>query len=137
MPPYALDEDVAHDVAGLLRSMGYDADSAKELGRLGLSDVQVLVRAVEDGRTVVTANSKDFKALHEAWVTWRARWEAEVARDWGVAVTLSRHFGILIVPHLTVRELGTILIEFADSAGTVDDRLFAWTVAQGWHEPRF
>ena len=63
---FVLDEDVSHALAGLLRSHGYDADSAKELGRLGLTDVQVLLRAADAGRTLVTKNNKDFRSLHEA-----------------------------------------------------------------------
>lgn len=62
----ALDEDVSHPLAGLMRSDGYDVDSAKELGRLGLRDVHVLLRAVESGQTLVTHNSDHFRALHEA-----------------------------------------------------------------------
>jgi len=68
---FALDEDVAHRLAGLLRSQGWDVDSAKELGHLGLSDVHVLLRAAEDGQTLVTHNSNDFRMLHEVLVTWR------------------------------------------------------------------
>ena len=133
----ALDEDVSHPLAGLLRSDGYDADSAKELGRLGLRDVQVLLRAAESDQTLVTHNNDDFRALHEAWVTWRRRWSDEVAQAIGMPVALSQHAGILIVPHLPIRALARILEPFADSSGSIADRLFAWAASQGWHELRF
>ena len=133
----ALDEDVSHPLAGLLRSDGYDADSAKELGRLGLRDVQVLLRAAESGQTLVTHNNEDFRALHEAWVTWRRRWADEVAGTLGIPVALSQHAGILIVPHLPIQALARILEDLADAAGSTEDRLFAWDASQHWHELQF
>ena len=139
MPPpshrYALDEDVAHDLAGALRSEGFDADSAKERDRLGLSDVQAFLRATEVGRIIVTANSKDFRALHEAWVTWRRRWEQEVERTVGVSVPLSPHSGVLVVPHVPVVVLVRILTEITEVTEDLEDRLLAWTAAKGWHQP--
>lgn len=132
-----LDEDVSHRVAGLLRSQGWDIDSAKELGRLRLTDVQVLLRAAEDGRTLVTHNINDFLALHEAWVTWRRRWAAEVVQMTRNPVHLSQHAGILIAPHLPDRDLARILEEFATSNEPLADRLFSWRPARGWHELHF
>lgn len=132
-----LDEDVSHRLAGLLRAQGWDIDSAKELGRLRLTDVQVLLRAVEDGRTLVTHNGDDFRALHEAWVTWRGRWAAEVRQLTGFPVRLSQHAGILITPHLPERDLARLLEEFADTDEPLADRLFSWLPARGWQELRF
>jgi Domain of unknown function (DUF5615) len=134
---FALDENVAHAVASLLRSHGQDATSARELSRLGISDVQVLVRAAEEGQTLVTHNSKDFRALHEAWVTWRRHWAREVEQVTGRPVDLSHHAGILITPHLPNHDLARILEEFEDSVGSIDDRLFAWSPARRWHELHF
>ena len=133
----ALDENVAHRAASLLRSLGLDADSAKELARLGRSDVQVLLLAAEAGQTVVTHNSTDFVMLHEAWVLWRRRWSSEVEQDLGASLVLSRHAGILIVPHLASHDLAHILMQFMDAAEAIADRLFAWSPARGWHELRF
>lgn len=132
-----LDEDVSHRLAGLLRSQGWDIDSAKELGRRRLTDVQVLLRAAEDGRTLVTHNVDDFRALHEAWVTWRGRWAAEVVQKTGRHVQLSQHAGILITPHIPDRDLARILEAFADADEPLTDRLFSWRPAKGWHELRF
>ena len=134
---FVLDEDVSHALAGLLRSHRYDADSAKELGRLGLTDVQVLPRATDDGRTVITKNNKDFRALREAWISWRGRWAAEVTRAVGTPVALSSHAGILIVPQRPDRDLARIIDEaVADANDAISDRLFAWSAAAGWHEIR-
>ncbi len=131
---FALDENVRHDLAGLLRSRGWDIDSAKELGRLRLTDTHVLLRAAEAGQTLVTHNDKDFRLLHEAWLTWRERWENEVARLTGVHLPLSRHAGILIVPPLPIHDLARILEPFDDTSDSLDDRLFAWNRSRGWHE---
>lgn len=132
----ALDEDVSHRLAGLLRSQGWDADSAKELGRLGLSDTLVLLVAAEHRQTLVTHNENDFRTLHEAWVTMRRHWETEIERATGMPVSLSRHAGILIVPHLPERGLAGILEEFSSTARAMDDRLFMWTRLRRWHEVR-
>ena len=132
-----LDEDVSHRLARLLRAQGWDIDSAKELGRLRLTEVQVLLRAAEDGRTLVTHNIKDFRTLHEAWVTWRDRWAAEIMHLTGSSVHLSQHAGILIAPHLPDRDLARILEEFVQADEPMVDRLFSWLRVSGWQEMRF
>jgi hypothetical protein len=131
---FVLDENVSHPLAGLLRSRGWSADSAKELSRLGLSDVQVLLHAAESGQTVVTHNNEDFRALHEAWVTWRKRWGTEVARTVGRQIDLSSHAGVVIVPAIPVRELAAVIEEFVDIAPPMTNRHFSWTRPGGWHE---
>jgi len=131
---FALDEDVAHAVASLLRYRGLNVDSAKELGRLGLTDPQVLLRAAEQQQTLVTHNRKDFRALHEAWILWRGRWAVEVEQTTGGSTTLTQHAGILIVPHMRNQELARIIEEFDDAAHPTMDRLFAWRRGAGWFE---
>jgi predicted nuclease of predicted toxin-antitoxin system len=124
---FALDEDVSHHLASLLRAHGYDADSAKELGRLRLTDAQALLRAAENSQTFITHNDGDFKSLHEAWVTWRRRWSIEIEEAMTRPVHLSQHSGILIAPHGNVHDLARIIEQFADFAESMDDRLFNWT----------
>lgn len=133
----ALDEDVRHDLAGLLRSRGWDADSARELGRLGMSDTRVLLAAAQNRQTLVTHNRLDFLALHEAWATWRQVWESEVEQITGRFVSFSQHAGILITPHLPNRDLARILEDLADTAGPLEDRLFVWNRFQLWYEVHF
>lgn len=132
-----LDENVSHPLAGLLRSRGWSIDSATELGRLGLSDTRALLLAAENEQTLVTHNSKHFRNLHEAWVTWRRRWASEVEQLTGSPVFLSQHAGILITPPLRVHELAPILEEFAGTVEVMNDRLFAWHPVRRWHEVRF
>jgi hypothetical protein len=136
-PRFALDEDVAHPLAAHLRSRGWDVDSAKELGRLTLSDVQVLLRAAAAGQTLITHNGNDFEVLHEAWVTWRSRWSTEVEQATGRQVHLSQHAGILILPQLTVQALVPICEEFEHPPESIADRLFAWNRVRHWYEMRF
>ena len=134
---FALDEDVSHPLASLLRFQGWDIDSAKELGRLGLRDVQVLLRAVTEGQTLITHNGNHFYALHEAWVTWRRSWSIDVQRATGVRVSLPRHARILIVPQIGVRELVPILEEFGPDHESIADQLFVWSRGRRWEEIHF
>ncbi len=131
---FALDEDVRHALAGFLRSRGWDVDSAKELGRIGLRDPRVLLQAAESSQTLITHNRDDFRTLHEAWLTWRTQWAQEFAQLTGASVSLSRHAGILILPHGLTHELAFILAEFEQSADPIGERLFVWKAATGWQE---
>lgn len=131
---FALDEDVSHPLASLLRSQGETADSAKELGRLGLRDAQVLLLAAEHGQALVTHNNRDFRMLHDAWMLWRRRWSDDCERSGGQPHFVLRHAGILIVPHLKNHDLASVLDEFGDIAASPADRLFAWSPVRRWHE---
>lgn len=134
---FALDETVSHWLAGLLRTDGYDADSAKEPRRLGFHDPQVLAAAAAARRTLVTHNINDFEAIHEAWIMWRRRSESQLARDAVVTFSLSGHAGIIVLPHGTPRMLANLLEPFADSHANIDDRPFVWSISRGWYEVTF
>jgi hypothetical protein len=126
---FALDEDVSHPLANLLRAHGYDVDSATELNRLGLTDVQVLIHAADARQTLITHNNRDFRALHEAWVSWRRRWAIEAVQATGFDVALSGHAGIIIVPQFPNRDLARIIGLVIDSVDELDDRLVSWTAS--------
>ena len=68
-PLYA-DENFPRSVVSQLRTMGYDVLTLAEDGRAdrGLPDDQVLLRALELGRTLVTHDRRDFRRLHRAGV---------------------------------------------------------------------
>jgi hypothetical protein len=134
---FALDEDVSHPLASLLRLRGLDVDSAKELGRLRLTDTQVLLLAAQNNQTLITHNDKYFRALHEAWVTWRRRWSNELEQAIDRHVFFSQHAGILILPHRPIHDLARMLEEFEASAGSLENRLFAWNPRRQWHELHF
>jgi hypothetical protein len=47
----------------LLRSWGYDVVSAHDVAAVNLTDEEQLIRAVADGRAIVSYNFHDFKSL--------------------------------------------------------------------------
>lgn len=65
MPLYA-DENVPRRVVEELRRLGHDVLTALEDGRANQSipDEEVLTRAVELGRAILTLNRVDFRRLH-------------------------------------------------------------------------
>jgi predicted nuclease of predicted toxin-antitoxin system len=70
-----LDEDVHPAVAVALRARGFDAVSAHEVGRRGVSDAEQLTCAATDGRALLTFNAVDFLNLHrESLETERSHW---------------------------------------------------------------
>lgn len=60
--PLLADENVHPDVIVFLRAAGSDVQSIFEQGKLGLPDTQVLQKATETGRVVLTHDS-DFGGL--------------------------------------------------------------------------
>lgn len=58
-----IDEMYGERVAELLRDSGHDAVHVREIGLGGSPDNDVLARAVEESRTVVTENAVDFLPL--------------------------------------------------------------------------
>lgn len=58
-----LDEMYSERVAEALRERGHDAVHVREIGLGGALDGEVLARAAEEGRTVVTENAADFLPL--------------------------------------------------------------------------
>ena len=60
---FLLDEMYSERVAELLGERGHDAAHVRGIGLGGASDADVLARAVDDGRTLVTENASDFLPL--------------------------------------------------------------------------
>ena len=67
-PLYQDDDSGSHIVrrAGLDR--GWDIVRAEDVGMSGRADVEHLTYAREGGRATITANIRDFVALHRAWL---------------------------------------------------------------------
>ena len=63
-----LDEDVHHGAAVALRVRNFDAVSAHDRGRRGLSDAEQPAYAAADERALVTFNASDFVRLHQKWI---------------------------------------------------------------------
>lgn len=77
-----LDEDISPRVAERLRKKGMDAVSAHEVNMIGASDEEQLIKAVSEGRVMVTRNRNDFIAL-----------TVRFFQD------LKPHCGLLIIPY--------------------------------------
>jgi predicted nuclease of predicted toxin-antitoxin system len=76
-----LDEDLSPTVVVILRDAGIDAVGALDVGNLQLDDRAQLAWATRHGRTIITANVRDFVRLaHEA------------------VATNTPHAGILLIP---------------------------------------
>jgi hypothetical protein len=63
-----LDEDVHKRVAAALRLRRFDAVSAHEARRWGLTDEAQLAQAAAEGRTLFTFNTSDYVRLHFDWL---------------------------------------------------------------------
>ena len=60
------DENVPSELANSLRTLGHDVLTVQADGRAsqGIGDPDVLARAIELGRAIVTNNRRDFHRLH-------------------------------------------------------------------------
>jgi predicted nuclease of predicted toxin-antitoxin system len=66
MAQFYADEHVPPEITETLRALGHDVLTVQEDGRAnqGIEDPQVLARATQLGRAVVTNNRRDFHRLH-------------------------------------------------------------------------
>lgn len=63
-----LDEMLSGDIAAQLRAKGHDVTALVEDPALvGMSDEELLAHASSCGRLLVTANVRDFAAIHASW----------------------------------------------------------------------
>ena len=76
-----LDEQISRRIAEALRERGHDVLAGDEAGLAQRPDEEVLGWAVRDRRAVVTANYRDFRALHEV-----------------LLLRGERHSGLVLVP---------------------------------------
>jgi hypothetical protein len=67
-PRLYLDEDVTRELAGILRTRGFDVVSAHEVGAVALPDEEQLLRATTDGRALLTFNYVDFLQIAKEWL---------------------------------------------------------------------
>jgi len=58
------DEDFSFPVVEHLRSLGHDVVTVQEDQRTGLSDPDILARALSLGRAILTHNRRHFERLH-------------------------------------------------------------------------
>lgn len=89
-------------------------------------DAQLLASARSD-RVFITHNRRDFRLLHDAWLTWPAAF----------GVVLPPHPGILVLDDAPYDDLARVLVAFL--VGTPPERLaseiFWWHRLDGWRRP--
>ncbi len=67
-PKLLLDEMLTGDIAAQLRGKGHDVTAVVEDSALvGTPDEELLAHATSGGRLLVTANVRDFAAIHASW----------------------------------------------------------------------
>ena len=82
------DEDVHKGVSNSLRTRGFDAVSAHEVGQIGISDQQQLEYAISQGRLLVTFNVSDYVKLGKEYMALG-----------------KRHYGIIVSRQLPIGEM--------------------------------
>jgi len=83
-----LDEDVHENVGHVLRTLGYDAVTTREVGRKGTLDQEQLTYACKEQRALVTFNIRDYQI-------WHIRYMNEG----------KQHYGIIVSPQLPFRKV--------------------------------
>jgi hypothetical protein len=100
------------------------------MGRAGATDPRQMAFAVQENRTIVTANLVHFRLLHQAWVLSAPLHNPNNPRP---------HPGILVVPNPNVMPaevMAQLLEEFVrgDPSGSVENRLLEWRIRHGWRD---
>jgi hypothetical protein len=125
---FYLDEQVPELLVTVLRSSGYDAVTANQLGNKGLHDGRQLLIATNAGRVLVTYNAKEFTLLHRSWQDWSSAWQVD---------DVARHAGIMLIYSsrgLGSQEIARAIVGFAGTTNDQTNRLVAWNSTTGWRE---
>lgn len=122
-----LDHNVTRHVEPHLRSAGHDFIHSREVGSSAHPDDALLLSSVQLDRIFVTHNRKDFRMLHDAWVTWPAAF----------GVAFPEHPGILTLDQAPVEVLAHVLTDFLDvmSSEQLVNTIFWWHRHDGWRQP--
>ena len=117
-----IDTDISPRLARVLRSRGYDAVSAYEVGNEALSDEEHMAFAASQRRALLTCNAQDFTPIYEQY--WFAGTEHA-----GVMVSEQLELGemvrrvLVLLDTVTAEEMRHTwrnLAEFASRSGTHD-----------------
>ena len=68
MAAFCMDENVPPELSAAVRALGHDALTVQADGRAsrGIDDPEVLARAIELGRAVITNDRRDYHRLHRS-----------------------------------------------------------------------
>lgn len=103
-----IDADISYKLAQALRSRGFDAMAAHEVGMAEASDDEQMAYAAAEGRTVLTCNAQDFTPI------FRDYWHN--GRD---------HSGIIVTQQLSFGEMLRRVTQFLDAV-TADEMRNNW-----------
>jgi Domain of unknown function (DUF5615) len=121
------DHNVSHYIGPLLWTLGHDLVFSRDIGATSLTDDALLLSTVRANRMFITHNRKDFRMLHDAWVTWPVAF----------GMALPPHPGILILDQAPPETLARVLADFLDvtSPEQLANAIFWWHRHDGWRQP--
>ena len=125
MAAFYLDENIAAELAPLLRRYGHAAATTADERRLGASDAHQLLHASLNHWIFLTHNRYDFHLLHTAWLLWSDAWQTPREHAGILIIEQSRRFG--------AADLARIIHDFVtDPENHVTAALYDWKPARGW-----
>ena len=121
------DHNVSHDVGPFLWPLGHDFVFSRDEGSSTLTDDALLLLSVQTNRTFVTHNRRDFRLLHDAWMTWPAAF----------GMALPSHPGIIVLDQAPPAVLAQALADFLSAASLeqLADAILWWHRRDGWRQP--
>lgn len=125
MVAFYIDENVAVELATVLRRYGHSAATTGDERRLGASDAHQLLYTAQRNWILLTHNRYDFHLLHTAWLLWGDAWRNS-----------QRHAGILIIEQtrrFSSVDLAHLINDFvANPKHQLTDALYDWKPTRGW-----
>lgn len=125
MTVFYLDENVAVELAAMLRRHGHSANTAADERRLGASDAHQILHAAQRNWVILTHNRYDFHLLHTAWLLWADAWHNP-----------QQHAGILIIEQsrrLDSIAYARLIADFVTNPEhQLQNSLYDWKSTRGW-----
>lgn len=127
MARLCLDHNTSQKLAPLLEREGHDVAVTRDVGGDQATDDALLLATTQLGRIFITHNRKDFKLLHDAWITWPAAF----------GMALPPHPGILLLNQGPPETLARVLVRFLDviPPERIANGIFWWHHHDGWRQP--
>ena len=121
-----LDHNVSLKLPPLLEAAGHDVIAVRDVGLARATDDALLLSSVRTDRIFLTHNRRDFRLLHDAWITWPAAF----------GLTLPAHPGILILDASPSGILVGAVSSFLASIppARLANAIFWWHRRDGWRK---
>lgn len=122
MADFYVDHDVAVQLGRELRALDHSATTARDLGQERATDGEQLLTAATRSWILVSHNKKDFRLLHNAWLTWRGAWSVRM-----------EHAGVLVIPYAPAEQSAQRVHEFTlGGGGRIPNEMYEFTTQSGW-----